>query len=228
MPILTFITSPSANPTSFPLTTTHLILLLLPPTLLLPLLPGYLIPYLLLPIGLGPVVFFHPNFHPLITSLPRHPAVLRLRAVLEDAALTDALPTRLGMAEIRRVEVWENERLDPSVASKAVTSAAAAVPPGNAFSSKHLRAGERAPWVKVGLKPGETVADGSTVWLTAGEAVSETSGSDQAKAKDVLALKEGWSFIPNEDWKVDVCALWSEVGSDSGRSFGALVYWIGC
>ena len=75
----------------------------------------------------------------------RHPTVLRLRAKLEDAALTDALDDRTGRRPIGRVEVWENERLDPAVSAKPPSGAL----PTGAWSSRHLRAAERAPWIKV-------------------------------------------------------------------------------
>jgi hypothetical protein len=115
------------------------------------------------------------------------------------------------------VEVWENERLDPVVASKSGSI------PGGAYSSRHLRAGERAPWVKVKTsasfgQPSQGDQGGETAWLSAGEAVPETGTAGDAS---VLALKRGWEYVPGEDWRVDVCGLWSEVGVNEGGSGAA-------
>lgn len=170
-------------------------LLLLPPALLLPLLPDYLIPYLLLPLGIAPPLFFHPNLTPFIHSLPRSLVILTARAFLEDLALTDALPDDVGRSEIGKVEVWENERLDPSLNSKSQTA--------GTWSSRFLRAGERAPWVKI-----TNPTKGESLWRTA----EQTSIGEGEKM--ILALEDGWGFIPGEDWRVDVCGFWSEVGVD--------------
>lgn len=242
----------TSSPFSFPLTPTHLILILLPPSLFLPILPGFLIPYLLLPIGILPPLFFHPNLSPLIFSMPRNPKLLRLRALMEDLAMTDALPDELGQRQIGRVEVWENERLDPTVASKTPSSlvgtssaASGSSISGGAWSARFLRAGERAAWVKV-LTPSETdvcfsdiwfnrsirnIKGKETLWKVANEGGlvdmrdhSLRSTTDKGKdgdrdgeAKIILALKDGWDFIPQEDWKIDVCGLWSDVGCDEGK-----------
>ena len=109
--------SPTSE-TLFPLTSTHVLLILLVPSLLLPLVPSSLIAYILLPLGVAPPIFFHPNLNAFFLSLHRHSTVLRFRAKLQDAALTDALDDRMGGRPIGRVEVWENERLDPAVAAK--------------------------------------------------------------------------------------------------------------
>ena len=201
---LALLTSPSTTPTTFSLTATHLIVILLPPAFLLPLLPNNLLPVVLLPLGIAPPLFFHPNLTPAVLSLPRHPAILRLRAVLENLALTDALPDDIGRKEIGRVEVWENERLDPTIAAKPQGSTSTALPtPAGAWSSRHLRASERNPWVKV-----LTASDGKSLWGT-----EETSSGIEGE-KMVLALEYGWAFIPGEDWRVDVCGMWSTSGTD--------------
>ncbi|ORX34478.1 hypothetical protein BD324DRAFT_636086 [Kockovaella imperatae] len=204
----------TSTQTSFPLTTTHLLIALLIPSLGLPLLPPYMIPYLLLPLGLAPPLFFHPNLTFFFLSLPRHPLILRAKAYLEDVVLTDALDDEIGRMPISRVEVWENERLDPVMVAKPPASG---IVPSTSWSSRHLRAGERAPWVKVKSE--------DSVWLdqepklasqvSTDSDASSSGGEGQEKEEQmVLALKPGWIFIPGEEWKVDVCGLWSEVGSD--------------
>ncbi|ORY27745.1 integral peroxisomal membrane peroxin-domain-containing protein [Naematelia encephala] len=194
-PRLTALAAPSTStsPTSFPLTTTHLMLLLLPPTLLLPLTPHALVPYLLLPLGLAPPLAFHPNLTPSLLTLHRHPQFLKLRSIAEDWALTDTLPDEVGRKDISRVQVWENERLDPATGT-------VKIPPS--WSSRNLRAGERAPWVKV--------IDSGSLWKEDAEVAGDADKGD----KMVLALKDGWEWVPGAEWRVDVCGLWSEVGTD--------------
>lgn len=200
-PRLAQLQNPTPSPNSFPLTMTHLIMLLLPPTLLLPLLPAGLLPYLLLPLGYAGPMVFHPNFTPSLLSLPRNPTVLRIRSYMESFCLTDGLSDEIGRQPIARVEVWENERLDPTIAAKAASGPLA---PGS-FSSKYLRAAERAPWVKV--------LDFDSAWKA--ESKEERREGD----KMALALQPGWEFVPGEEWRVDVCGLWSEAGTDAGQLF---------
>lgn len=115
--------------------------------------------------------------------------------------MTDSLSDDLGQCRIEMVEVWENERLDPSVAAKPPAGAL----PTSSWSSRFLRAGERAPWLKVSK-------DG-TLWKEEGSSEDKKS----AESKMVLALKHGWDFVPSEEWKVDVCGLWTEAGADEGE-----------
>jgi hypothetical protein len=204
-PILTVLNKPTSSSTTFPITTTHLVLVLLPPSLLLPLLPVWAISYLILSIGLAPPLFFHPNLTPAVLALPRNPTLLRLRAKLERLVVIDSLDDTMGRKEISQVEVWENERLDPSVAAKPLTTP-------SVWGSRFLRSGERAPWVKV---YGET-----SKWKPLGQGASpmplEHKGEEGSEV--VLALESGWAFLPSEGWRVDTCGLWSISGSDQGMS----------
>lgn len=196
-PYIALVGGKDSSPTSFPLRPTTIILALISPTFLLPLTPGWAIKYLMLPMGIVPPLAFHPNLTATIETLPRSRRSLQTRAILEDAVLTDGLSDDLGRRPISRVQVWENERLDPSVAMKAPT---VALPPGS-WSVRFLRAGERAPWVKV--------RSGDSAWAV------EEIGDEGPNM--VLGLKDHWSFVPGEDWRVDVCGLWSEVGTDAGE-----------
>lgn len=196
-PYIALVGGKDTSPTSFPLTPTTVILALIPPTLLVPLTPAWAIKYLMLPMGILPPLAFHPNFIAAIEALPRSRRALQTRALLENAVLTDGLSDDLGRRPLDRVQVWENERLDPSVAIKAST----APPPPGSWSVRFLRAGERAPWVKV--------RSGDSAWA------AEEVGDDGPNM--VLGLKDHWEFVPGEDWRVDVCGLWSDVGTDAGE-----------
>jgi hypothetical protein len=195
---------PTSTSTSFPITTTHLVLVLLPPSLLLPLIPPWAISYLVLALGLAPPLFFHPNLTSSILGLPRHPALLRLRQKLERLIMIDSLDDTMGRKQIGQVEVWENERLDPAVAAKPVSTP-------SVWGSRFLRSGERAPWVKV-------YGEGSR-WkpLGPGQPAAPMVGEKKEEGSEVvLALEHGWAFLPSEGWRVDVCGLWSISGSDQG------------
>ncbi|EIW68836.1 hypothetical protein M231_03663 [Tremella mesenterica] len=195
-PLILILTSPSTSqsPTSLPITPTLILLLFLPPTILLPLIPSWAIPYLLLPLGWIPPLIFHPNITPFLLSLPTHPTALHLRSKLEDLAMTDALDNVVGRSEISKVEVWENERFDSS--SKPV-----------GWGSKFLRAGERAPWVKV---LGESSPWGSDI---VGEVEGGSGGiKDKDGKEEIIKLKEGWEWVPGEEWRVD--RDWSKNGLD--------------
>ena len=213
-----------------------------------------MIPYLLLPIGWGPTLIYHPHLAPLLRSLPRSPLYRRLRAIVTDLLLTDALSDDIGRRSIQRVEVWENERLDPAVTAKPPTSTSVGggggVPPGS-WSYRHLRAGERLPWVKVTPKidsrghmrrtSGSTVASYTsdrdevssagtaagtpsaggpmTPWLDPHDtlprpAAAHTNANGEEGTAAALKLKEGWKWVPREEWMVDMCAEWSEGGAD--------------
>jgi hypothetical protein len=210
-PFIQHLTSPTSSPTAFPITLTHVILLLLPPTLLLPLIPNSFLPFLLLPIGYIPPLLFHPNLTPFVLGLSRNPAFLKLRSLAEKAILTDELSDEIGRCQIGRVEVFENERLDPSIVSKqssSSTTTPVALPPGS-WSSKHLRAGERAPWVKI-------LEEGNSLWSKSVDG-NPTDTDKKDGERMVLALEDNWEFIPNDQWRVDVCGLWSDLGTDEGE-----------
>lgn len=204
-PIVNSLLHPSKSPTTLPLTPTHLLLVLIPPSLLLPLTPSYLLPYLLLPLGWAPPLAFHPNLVPFLAALPSHPVLRQLQSTLTRLMLTDALPDNIGRAKLAEVEVWENERLDPAITIK--THPANPLPPGS-WSQRFLRAGERMPWVKI--------RDVGAVWAAPiqGEAEGEASKS---AGRNVPDLMEGWKWVPGEEWRVDVSGLWSDVGVDSGE-----------
>ncbi|WVQ97954.1 hypothetical protein IAU59_005074 [Kwoniella sp. CBS 9459] len=213
--------NPPTSTLSLPITPTHLMLLLLPPTLLLPLTPVQLIPYLLLPFGVAPPLLFHPNLTPSILSLPSHPLVRRFRAILENLMLDDRLSDEIGRKVVGKVEVWENERLDPKIASSSSNSGSAPVVlPVGSWGSKHLRPSDRSPWVKVPSEESKwkSTTDGLPSSASSNASANASASGDDKDGKDVkmvLALKDGWEWIPGEDWRVDASGLWSDVGVDA-------------
>ncbi|WVW78583.1 hypothetical protein I302_100539 [Kwoniella bestiolae CBS 10118] len=209
----------TSNPSNLPLTFTHIILISLPASFLLPLTPSFIIPYLLLPMGIIPPLIFHPNLTLYLLALPSHPLVKRIRAYLEIILLDDKLSDSIGIAKLDKVEVWESQRLDPKLSSTLNTSSSTSVSGTTAasktldmvagnWSSKHLRASDRSPWVKVGKV--------DTKWKNTDDSPlpSSEGGEKEKEAKMILALAEGWDWVPNEDWRVDVLGEWSEGGVD--------------
>nr|ODN91493.1 hypothetical protein L204_05477 [Cryptococcus depauperatus CBS 7855] len=199
-PRLAILRSPSitSSPFTLPLQHTHYVMLLLLPTLLLPLTPAAFIPYLLLPFGILPPLLFHPNLTPLIVSLPSQSIVREARLTAEKWLLTDQLPDQFSGRKIAQVYVFENERLDPKVASSPPSTTS--IPPSS-WSSRFLRQGDRPAWVKVSAS--------DSIWKVTDELETNTA-DDEAK---VLGLKDGWAWVPGEDWRVDL-GDWSEVGLD--------------
>jgi hypothetical protein len=159
---------------------------------------------------MAPPLFFHPNLTSAVLALPRNRTLLRLRAKLERLVVIDSLDDTMGRKQISQVEVWENERLDPAVAAKPISTP-------SVWGSRFLRSGERAPWVKV-------YGDGSK-WkpLGAGQPAIPTGDKGEEGSEVILALEKDWAFLPSDGWRVDTCGLWSVSGSDQGKSPPRLV-----
>ncbi|KAJ9097589.1 hypothetical protein QFC21_004623 [Naganishia friedmannii] len=232
-------------PTTFPLSATHILMLLLPPTILLPLLPSSFIPYLLLPLGIAPPVIFHPAF--LYTAVWTQgflrPSRLKAwRAKAERWVLTDRLDDSIAQSEIREVRVWENERLDPNWRPENVKTASTAdrdvigaggkvaeetttllVPPESAWSSRFLKSAERRPWVRVLPRdPTHSLWSEALPNLPASQSTSPTMTTtttndhhnQSSDGRVALSLIPGWSFVPREEWRVDLAANWSTSDCD--------------
>jgi len=109
--------SPTPPPTTFPLSSTHLMMLVLPPTMMLPLIPMSILSYLLLPIGIVPPIIYHPHFLPTLERFKAWRGIewrrwRYYRGKAERWVLTDRLDDSIARSEIREVRVWENQRLD--------------------------------------------------------------------------------------------------------------------
>ncbi|KAK4683456.1 hypothetical protein P7C73_g6807, partial [Tremellales sp. Uapishka_1] len=214
-PALATFTNPSStpSPTSLPITSTHFLLILLPPTLLLPLLPSALIPYFLLPLGILPPLVFHPALSALLYSNSFNRTYMLFRSRMQDILMNDSLSDALGRKDIRRVEVWENERLDTT--SKNGT-----------WSAKNLRAGERTPWVKVQM--------GDSLWREKAEREEKltldlSNGCEFVDGEEwrvdlggewseVGLDHEGWVYM-DDSWQNPAVVAWTE-GEGNSSSLG--------
>jgi hypothetical protein len=234
--------SPSPPPTTFPLSSTHLMMLLLPPTIMLPLIPMSILSYLLLPIGILPPVIYHPNFLPLIERFKAWQGMewrrwRYYRGKAERWVLTDRLDDSIARSEIREVRVWENQRLDSAWVEarlKSIKAGSGGMGVGERRSrsgsgSKTLdldREGELAPdsaWSSTHLKSFERAGWVRTLPKFPNETLWQDENGDAASStpqhgRVALSLKREWCFVPGEEWRVDLVAEWDRDGGDEGGS----------
>lgn len=111
------------------------------------------------------------------------------RSYIQSSVDNDNLTDAAWNAEMRQVELFENERLDPSVSPHDT----AAILGKKGFRKAHLRPSERGPWTKR--------RDG---W-----------GNVSSVSSSTFSLAEHWSFVETEDWRPDVDGTWSSCGSDA-------------
>lgn len=167
----------SLTPVLFSLTLVAL-LLSLPLLALVPLRATFLA------LGLLPLLCTHPysrqTFLPALHNLFR----VLLRARLARLVDNDRLDDRHWRAELREVELFENERWSVGTGTGAEDD------------------GE---WAKGPLKPGERKAwtRGRDGW----SGVDEDGASDVSKL--TFALEPGWAFVETEDWRPDVEGDWA-------------------
>lgn len=231
----------SPPPTTFPLSPTHLVMVLLPPAVALPLVPMSVLPYILLPIGLGGPIMFHPAFLPTMRRIGAYEGISRRqlrywRGVAERWVLTDRLDDRIATSEIREVRVWENQRLDPTWSPSAAAASGSKgekdgakkdskddlIPPPLAWSAQYLKDYERVGWVRALPKTRQYESlwqeDSVSVGGAGGDSGDVEGDASSDKSKAALSLVPGWSFVPGEDWRVDHVAEWDRRGCDDGES----------
>ncbi|KAG1763620.1 integral peroxisomal membrane peroxin-domain-containing protein [Suillus occidentalis] len=148
---------------------------------LLPVLP--LIPLRLLFFGLGlsPFIWTHPVTQAQI--LPLLKATLKLRRWIDD----DRLDDKHWGAEMREVELWENERWAPGPSLSSSST--------GTWSKTNLRSADRAPWTRA--------RDG---WSGVGGEVSSNL---------TFSLTPGWAFVETEGWRPDTPGSWVSAVSAS-------------
>jgi hypothetical protein len=139
-----------------------------------------------------------------LSSLPLSRWRARLTRLIDD----DRLKDRHWQSELREVELFENER---------------------------WAAGEGIGWNKANLKPGERVA-----WTRGRDGWSGVTADGSGDVRSVVPppfffffpfevtpvcsrgnssdltflLEPGWAFVETEDWRADIEAKWSDVGSN--------------
>ncbi|KAF8887106.1 hypothetical protein BD779DRAFT_1470830 [Infundibulicybe gibba] len=126
--------------------------------------------------------------------------------LLDDDRLSDAC----WNAEMRTVEVWENERWAgvPPPTSPGIGGDTFEMP-SNHSANTNTNATGTGGWSKANLKPGERGAwtRGRDGWSAVGVASGEVSNL-------TFALGPGWEFVPSEGWRRDARGAWSTCGAD--------------
>ncbi|KAF8650331.1 hypothetical protein AX16_005293 [Volvariella volvacea WC 439] len=118
----------------------------------------------------------------------------------------DRLMDECWNAEMREVELWENERFG-GAQSPAITPATAGIHESLAISTSH------GGWSKANLKPGERTAwtRGRDGWSGVG---NPNGDGGEVSSNLTFSLAPGWVFVHTEDWRKDVAASWAECGGD--------------
>lgn len=156
--------------------------------------------------GLAPFAVSHPLVQRTYTQVLPNLPLRHWRACLTRLIDNDRLKDRHWQSELREVELFENERWVPVE--------------GSGWSKANLKPGERVAWTRGRDGWSAVTTDGSgdvrsVVALLRGLVCSHGNSSNLT-----FLLDPGWSFVETEDWRADVEAKWSEVGSDNcERSF---------
>ncbi|KAF8157824.1 hypothetical protein B0H34DRAFT_706258 [Crassisporium funariophilum] len=151
----------------------------------------------------------------------RIPLGMLLRRVIDDDRLSD----ECWNAEMREVELWENERfggpthllldrsshLTTSFSSSSSSGGGSGVTaPVRGWSKLNLRIGERGGWTRG--RDGWTSVGGGGAGAVAG-AVEGDRG--EVSSNLTFSLAPGWAFVESEDWRKDLGCAWSGCGGDS-------------
>ncbi|THH28224.1 hypothetical protein EUX98_g5973 [Antrodiella citrinella] len=169
------------------------LLCLLPLVNLLPLRPTFLI------VGLMPFALTHPismdHFLPAL-AVTMAPYTKRGRVRFARFIDDDRLEDKHWRAEMREVELWENERWSPEAKDEDNH------PDKSGWRKSNLKPGERRPWTRG--------RDGVS-------AIAE-DGSGDVSSNLTFSLAPGWLFVETEDWRPDLEGTWiSNVGADLGE-----------
>ncbi|KAF9447007.1 hypothetical protein P691DRAFT_672356 [Macrolepiota fuliginosa MF-IS2] len=206
------------------------------PLLVLIHLPTFPIREVALFVGLAPFIATHPTvralaptlLHSAQISIPAilsryerfitliHPSLTKwihmpIRTTIERFIDNDRLPDEIWRAEIREVELFENERYD-------------GIPPviestGQGWSKANLRQGERSAWTRgrdgwTGIGPEDEIRSVPLQFL--------------CSSNLTFSLSQNWRFVPTEDWRKDLTGDWAGCG---GADEDAWVYtndaWLG-
>ncbi|KIY51547.1 hypothetical protein FISHEDRAFT_36919 [Fistulina hepatica ATCC 64428] len=139
--------------------------------------------------GLTPWICLHPRVRG-----ARLPSIKQCRVLAARSIDSNNLLDEVWRSPMREVELWENERLDPSVD---LTKGAQVFVDTLGFSKSALRAGvDRAAWTR-----------GRDGW-------SDVGKDGYVSSNLTFSLSPGWRFVETEDWRPDLLAEWSGVGAD--------------
>ncbi|KIK43400.1 hypothetical protein CY34DRAFT_81842 [Suillus luteus UH-Slu-Lm8-n1] len=202
--------------TSLVLTLTLLSFLFLLPVL--PLIPLRLLFFVL---GLSPFMWTHPvtqaRIIPLltatvnVTSLKYATMKIKLRRWIDD----DRLDDKHWGAEMREVELWENERWapGPSLSSSSSTqdeldAMGSGFDVGDGSGSVLLLGAGAGTWSKTNLRSADRAP-----WTRARDGWSGVGG--EVSSNLTFSLTPGWAFVETEGWRPDTLGSWVSAVSAS-------------
>ncbi|PPQ82009.1 hypothetical protein CVT25_014661 [Psilocybe cyanescens] len=138
-----------------------------------------------------------------------------LQRIIDDDRLSD----ECWNAEMREVQLWENERYGGPLPSDSPAMIASSLVGGGNTSSGFLP--PQKGWSKLNLRPGERSAwtRGQDGWSGSGGGGGGPDGSGVEVGGEVssnltFSLAPGWRFVESEDWRKDLKCAWSGCGGD--------------
>ncbi|KAJ3926058.1 MAG: integral peroxisomal membrane peroxin-domain-containing protein [Lentinula lateritia] len=149
--------------------------------------------------GVGPVLFLNPQLRrwtsDTINLLTYLQSSLPDTRILDDNNLSDDV----WISEMREVELWENERLDPGITAIPATFFGTAPPSNGGWSKIHLKSNDRAPWTR-----------GRDGWSGVPGSGGDSDGTVSSNL--TFSLAPNWEFVPTEDWRADLVGDWIREG----------------
>ncbi|KAJ3876685.1 integral peroxisomal membrane peroxin-domain-containing protein [Lentinula edodes] len=149
--------------------------------------------------GAGPVLFLNPQLRQWTSDTIS--LLTYLQSSLPDSRILDDnnLSNDAWISEMREVELWENERLDPGITAISATFFGTAPPSNGGWSKIHLKSNDRAPWTR-----------GRDGW--SGVAGSGGDSDGTVSSNLTFSLAPNWEFVPTEDWRADLVGDWIREG----------------
>lgn len=151
-----------------------------------------------------------------VTSFKYTAMKIKLRRWIDD----DRLDDKHWGAEMREVELWENERWTPgpSSSSSFVTqddfnAVGSGFDVGDGSESALLGAGA-GTWSKTNLRPADRAP-----WTRARDGWSGVGG--EVSSNLTFSLAPGWAFVETEGWRPDVFGSWVSAASVSSSVSGS-------
>ncbi|TFK34174.1 integral peroxisomal membrane peroxin-domain-containing protein [Crucibulum laeve] len=127
-------------------------------------------------------------------------AQIPARSVIQRLMDNDRLSDECWNAEMREVELWENERFGGlSITDPIVSPPSSSSPPQRGWSKLNLHPGERIAWTR-----------GRDGW----NSIAGAEGHGEVSSNLTFSLAPGWAFVDTEDWRKDLAASWIECGGD--------------
>ncbi|KAJ3918603.1 integral peroxisomal membrane peroxin-domain-containing protein [Lentinula edodes] len=140
-------------------------------------------------------------------NLLRKRVKMRFQRILDDNNLSNDV----WISEMREVELWENERLDPGITAISATFFGTAPPSNGGWSKIHLKSNDRAPWTR-----------GRDGW--SGVAGSGGDSDGTVSSNLTFSLAPNWEFVPTEDWRADLVGDWIREGWVSDEDEDGWIY----